>query len=448
MSSPVTSNNSAFTLLDQLRREPPILQDTSPKQASIGNTKHPGWPQPNHIITWKDFSFPSLELACDGLFDRLLSYNIKPLDFEGHFPDKVCFTAERSLEVFLQKWTHTVVSYALRETQSRCESFTVPHILMKDGSDSYVPKSSNTKGLKVNSQNSSASSTQGGSFDSMNSGLEVDSESMKPPKKRKTAMKPRIGSRSMTTKELPDSLPDWGGVISATVESPGFSRPPNILPGDTKVGRKWNTTMVVNELRKAVPNAMSEARWPFRQLLNYLNATRVRYGYIITDREVVVVRLSKSSAVGELMAHGRSTMVGEVTMEFRSVPYETNGNDKLTINMALWWLHLLARQDRRILARYDPLKDTQFTNILSDDLSMSSSVPQTPFSLHSSFNNRFNDFGFDASPFISPSTTPKHSSSRQRSSSLQYEIPFEENSQQLLPPFMAVSQGRKRKPST
>lgn len=56
----------------------------------------------------------------------------------------------------------------------------------------------------------------------------------------------------------------------------------NLLPGDTKLSIKWSSD--------DFPDDLTAWRNPVRQILHYCEKAKVRYGYIITDEELVVMR--------------------------------------------------------------------------------------------------------------------------------------------------------------
>ena len=75
-----------------------------------------------------------------------------------------------------------------------------------------------------------------------------------------------------------------------------------------------------------------------------------RYGFIITEKELVVLRVS--------MDPKDQTSVQLV--EVRSVPWRHNlaNGMCMTVNLALWWLHMLALRDHSIQRSYTALVQT------------------------------------------------------------------------------------------
>ena len=71
---------------------------------------------------------------------------------------------------------------------------------------------------------------------------------------------------------------------------------------------------------------------PLRQVATYCSKTERRYGYLITDQELVVIRITKTSS--------KSKSVN--VLEYRSISWNGDTTDGMTMNLALWLLHMLA----------------------------------------------------------------------------------------------------------
>lgn len=104
---------------------------------------------------------------------------------------------------------------------------------------------------------------------------------------------------------------------------------PNRAPGDIKPSWKWNTAIATH------PNPAK--RYVYGQALSqvnsYMKQHRSRYGYLLTDQELVVFRRMDSNGHLELA---------------RPIPVTLNGTaerPQLTVLLALWYLGMLAAQD-------------------------------------------------------------------------------------------------------
>ena len=187
----------------------------------------------------------------------------------------------------------------------------------------------------------------------------------------------------------PRLRPDWAGTV-------GEDDPPHInrIPGDTKQSAKWSS-----ELRN-LENEGSQREFlqPLNQVLLYCTRARSRYGYIITDAEAYFFRRTKSeepasnlstdrprrplpegfagghqrvtsvtSATSEIPSMGSSGSpytddgnpdINEGPLEYVSVPWEASG-DRLTVNLGLWFIHLLAASDNAVSEWYPELGSWQ-----------------------------------------------------------------------------------------
>ncbi|KAK2805946.1 hypothetical protein FQN49_008814 [Arthroderma sp. PD_2] len=182
--------------------------------------------------------------------------------------------------------------------------------------------------------------------------------------------------------------PDWAGVQSSEY-STGFV---NRCPGDTKLSTKWTT-------RKPTVDSF---KWPLAQMLKYCgDSWKTRYGYLITQKELVVLRFSRekigsgvalkrsprgthpppaqpsaqsarqrprqrndsiasymsldhssphsrqSSGSAPRSAGGESYIDNQLDIEYhpvemKSIPWKNYGPGRLTVKLALWWIHMLA----------------------------------------------------------------------------------------------------------
>jgi len=167
--------------------------------------------------------------------------------------------------------------------------------------------------------------------------------------------------------------PDWVGVQRQNF--PGTKKPKNILPGDTKLSTKW----LSGQFRLGNTQTLNnKANWlqPLGQMFTYCVRGNARYGYIITDEEPVVVcvrSLPENDSQTSTTTHkiiqeydgspaARARKNGGI-LELRAIPWKhrhdmaNHDGETLTVNLALWWLHLLATQGCGIEDEYVPLRD-------------------------------------------------------------------------------------------
>ncbi|KAI9760841.1 MAG: hypothetical protein M1840_002203 [Geoglossum simile] len=174
-----------------------------------------------------------------------------------------------------------------------------------------------------------------------------------------------------------DVVPDWAGIRKGH-KNPGRKTYQNYCPGDTKLSSKWGSEWDEESLGKW------EWELPFSQVQYYCARLNTRYGYILTDKELVVIRVTKSAdpppykRPRRLTAqyepgHHRdpsdvSSALSEVSLyvntgglenyeklEVKSIPWSNEGSGELTVNLALWCLLSMAGVDNSIEMSYPPL---------------------------------------------------------------------------------------------
>ncbi|KAJ9130229.1 hypothetical protein NKR23_g12297 [Pleurostoma richardsiae] len=84
-----------------------------------------------------------------------------------------------------------------------------------------------------------------------------------------------------------------------------------------------------------------ENLWPLRQLANLCDLAKTRYGYIVTDQDLVACCFYKTEAARSGQTAG-STEVVDWKVALMPVPWTKYGEEQLTTDLALWWLCMLA----------------------------------------------------------------------------------------------------------
>ncbi|KAK5999027.1 hypothetical protein PT974_01414 [Cladobotryum mycophilum] len=171
--------------------------------------------------------------------------------------------------------------------------------------------------------------------------------------------------------------PDWLVISSNWIGDKGYI---NVLPGDTKLDSKWWPSMIHD------PDNFEEWQKVMHQAVSYMIKEENRYGFIITDANMVVLRLTRRPVEngiaagrprrGNLASHQRqisdasmvdpeSSFVDDNTMnwdyyppEFAVIPWDTYGSGKLTIKLALWCLAMIAANGDRYIACSYPNLDS------------------------------------------------------------------------------------------
>lgn len=102
----------------------------------------------------------------------------------------------------------------------------------------------------------------------------------------------------------------------------------SLVMGDNKCATKWSHQLMLDTDNRA-------GIWPVRQIVTYCEAAKTRYGWIMTTSEVVVFRVSKSPSTSM-----------DYIVEWNTVPWTSNGEGRLTVNLAIWWLGMMSLADR------------------------------------------------------------------------------------------------------
>ncbi|KAL9098862.1 MAG: hypothetical protein Q9163_005555 [Psora crenata] len=200
--------------------------------------------------------------------------------------------------------------------------------------------------------------------------------------------------------------------------------PKTLLPADTKLSHKWSSKEIIPGEYQAELGGPPPWMLPLSQVFTYCVNANARYGYIITDEELLVLRVrpyvdmdqdTQSSTESQTQTYhpaqysessvedpesiraeaaNKRTGVSGV-LEYRAIPWkkedwkdwgvrrvrrslriaerkkdtenEEDQEDRemeddqedgeMTINLALWWLHMLARGSNDIQDYYPDLRD-------------------------------------------------------------------------------------------
>lgn len=104
----------------------------------------------------------------------------------------------------------------------------------------------------------------------------------------------------------------------------------NRAPGDIKPSYKWS----LDQRNSPNPSIRMEFKQALSQVNFYMKQHHARYGFIITDRELVAIR--------------RLDMNGNLDLS-ASIPWTSKGtaqNPQLTVSLGLWYLGMLAANDQ------------------------------------------------------------------------------------------------------
>lgn len=169
--------------------------------------------------------------------------------------------------------------------------------------------------------------------------------------------------------------PDAAGIDFST------GKPISKLPKEIKSGSTWDSTSVIKDRRgdtRGWINTNTAA--PLRQIYQQCIQTRSRYGCIITTREVLMVRVRpyKKALLTGVRKDKTATMGDNISasmkacglMEYKSIPWsshrgegESVGDFKtMTMNLAIWFQHVLAGNNHELAWNYSPLIEEVLIN--------------------------------------------------------------------------------------
>lgn len=177
--------------------------------------------------------------------------------------------------------------------------------------------------------------------------------------------------------------PDFGGSKSLANPYPSH-RLDNILPGDAKPNVVFKSE-AIQEILALETDKEKRAQLlqykALRQIVHYCTCSLLRYGYIISEKELVIVRVGAALDQKEPEDSAERFYIfwEDPDVEFLSIPASNQGDEDgtLTVCMALWALHLLAANDGYMeFGNYPPLEDH---DLQSPELQKSLPRPQEDF---------------------------------------------------------------------
>ena len=145
--------------------------------------------------------------------------------------------------------------------------------------------------------------------------------------------------------------PDWAGVRRSSHQKE-LRR--NLLPGDTKLSKVFRSIDIVTGKVDIARGIKFKWYWVLSQIDTYCHRVGAPYGYVITDKELVVVHLrtNDKDAAQPTTSKRRSSrgagipqqqMFPMPILEFKAIPWNHDQDSKgLSVALALWWLHMIA----------------------------------------------------------------------------------------------------------
>lgn len=157
-----------------------------------------------------------------------------------------------------------------------------------------------------------------------------------------------LGSKMISWKN-PDNArssfnPDWAVIDRSKAkkysqEGNSDAKPTLYAVGDSKLSQKWKSQYLRHEDPKQAgfPSSQetgirTQRTKPLEQMATYCRIGETRYGYIVTQDELVVLRARRISKTDP-----RSTLQS-AAFEYKAIPWSEYGPGKLTVNLAIWAL--------------------------------------------------------------------------------------------------------------
>ncbi|KAI1854063.1 hypothetical protein JX265_003613 [Neoarthrinium moseri] len=311
------------SLLEYLTAKNPDIDNREP--ADKKNTSRNSYFVPKQLIEWTEFSFQTLQAVYEGQLIEKAREKDTPLpDYPFCVPDVDCVVdCEPATVHIMTKWNHGIVTPALdavRDTFHPC--MWIPRPMKKD-----IKKGNGTKGKKSNS-NAVSRRLKGADGGAMSS----------------------WPSHEATTGEM--------------------------LPKDYKTYTKWDSRNAINQkmLHKdgTWRRGMSKKNnaMPIRQVYTYCVNFGCRYGCILSTGEAFIFRIRPRAPTNNLSPEGSSSdqiirqqLIKDGLLEYVSIPWDNNngGNPEdyksLTVNLGLWFIHVLAGNHYRVGWEYPPLEN-------------------------------------------------------------------------------------------
>ena len=347
-------------LLDYLTLPNPRLNCKSPDGGNTTTTtRFTLRTFPKAIWQWEDFGVSSVDAAYGGALKATLNraYLLGDHSNIPGFPHREIWD-EDSLEGLLILWNWRVVSDALAAAQQDIwEDPSREAIYMVRGGQAFNPGNGIKKPKTID------------------------------PTRKKRVLKgqqPPQPPQPPQPQQSRPLRPDWAGLRRLHDERENLKRtrkkPNNILPGDTKVSSKWKSSQI--EIGTLESRPTKDWFKPIGQLYGYCFQAKARYGYVITDEELVAMRFDfEDPTVGpEKNGESRDALT---TLFFKAIPWNDQSltagpnGEALTVNLALWLLYLAAARSGMTTQKIRDLKDDPSEKNFSDECSDSQTRART-----------------------------------------------------------------------
>ncbi|KAI0908728.1 hypothetical protein F4823DRAFT_597492 [Ustulina deusta] len=358
------SQGMAKSIFEYLTCKNPDLKHEDRMNCSL--SREDSWLAPKRLVPWDEFNFHTMMKMFDESLKTELMRNDRRLDYPApriSLKTEGTVSGEDTAINILTRWTKPMVATALEAVDD------VFHPVF------WVPPS------LANSPSIATPKSQ----------PEVAQGSEKPrfPPLRKCRARTLTSNSASRSRSRP-ARPDGAGIHLPDLQNNsmlGSNQQDRIksstrLACEIKPGSMWTSEALlsgelVDEDGYWQKNkAKSREAWPLVQVYNYCVKLDTRYGFLITSREILAIRVgppletrlldSSKSSINKTEQELNDLLCYKGVMEYVVVPWgncRTKGRyENLTINLTLWVLCILAGQDYRPDWNYKTLLEERLIN--------------------------------------------------------------------------------------
>ncbi|KAI0485998.1 hypothetical protein F4859DRAFT_527892 [Xylaria cf. heliscus] len=339
---------TAESILDYLTVRNPNVWSID--QLNATQSDDPRWRYPIYVEPWDEFNFETMEQIFSG--DLMQECRDKRHKFHFLEPQLVPGaqdedSGEPAASAILNLWTNTVVNKALiavRDTLNPVQWAQQSSAARADVGEALLTLKRAQKGARA-----------------------------QPVRLAKAGV-----AQTKTRKGI--VIPDGSGIAIPASHGSGIKgklciKPPSKLPKEIKPGSKWMSGKAIRKRRGEALEWINKNRSaPLRQIYEQCLQAKTRYGCIVTTKEAVFVRIGPykggSWPFGKSKSPPTQSQLAEAignngVLEYKSIPWGIHRKDGqslekfrvMTMNLALWFLHILAGNNHELAWEYGPLAE-------------------------------------------------------------------------------------------
>ncbi|EEU48709.1 uncharacterized protein NECHADRAFT_98887 [Fusarium vanettenii 77-13-4] len=333
------SRPPATSIFELLTAKNPELVQIEPANKTLTHSPHYFYPK--ELQPWDEFNFETLEDIFAGALLREARQNGRSLPaYPTLIPKLDCvITEEDSVTSLIVKWNESIVNMALISVQ-----------------DQFNPSLWNSKKRKHEKQ---------------------DAEPL-PARRGKRRQPPRRSSQSNRVQKpkkhrLSALRPDSGAVYHAlSPEEHASPKTKERFPKEYKPATKWcsekffRSGFLNNKGKVRKGMIMQNYCMPIRQAFTYCVTHACRYGCILTCGEAFIFRLTKlEKKAAESQEALTKSLRDDGLLEYVSIPWanhyqgDIDSYKDLTVNLAMWFVHVLAGNQYWVDWKYCPLTEEE-----------------------------------------------------------------------------------------